>query len=108
MARFNKRGDIYEVADTRLGKQPVVPTPVLKASAVPCRTWPISVRERRTAMGIFAESTHRMILDAPKVPAGFKPPWQVWVDGVHYQAVDVVDAGGLGKVIMAELVVVPQ
>lgn len=106
MARYNKKADIYERALTKNGAQVVAPTPVLKATGVPCRLWPISVRERSSALGVIAESTHRMILEAPKVPAGFKPPWEVVVDGITYRVKDATDAGGLGKVIMAQLAVV--
>ncbi len=112
MSKFTTQGlltqtcDIYERAATVSGKQAVAPTPALKVNGVRCRVWPISARERASALGQTVEATHRMIMRTAEVPAGFRASWEVQVGAVRYRVQEVVDAGGAGEVTMAQLVVV--
>jgi hypothetical protein len=97
---FTQKCDIYERADTRVGTQPVAPTPILRASSVDCRIYPVSSQEQTTLIGRMVQASHRLLLNAPAVPPGFDVEWEVVEGSSHYRiAESPKDAGGAGEII---------
>jgi hypothetical protein len=101
--------DIYERVSTYVGKQPVEPTPTVRATGVPCsRVWPVSSKEQATLIGRMVTANRKVLVRTPDLPTGFGSEWEIQVGAERYRVAEADDAGGAGEATTVLMVVVPS